>query len=75
MGALTAEDYFQIQISMAAYDRAVDHALIDKTGETSIKVLREEARSQIFEYIEIYYHRQRKHSAIGHQIPLLVEAA
>jgi len=36
---------------------------------------REEARVQIFEYIEVYYNRKRKHSAIGHQIPLLMETA
>lgn len=31
------------------------------------------AKSSIFEYIETYYNRQRKHSAIGHQIPMLFE--
>ena len=33
------------------------------------------ARSSIFEYIEMYYNRQRKHSAIGHRIPMLFEQA
>lgn len=27
----------------------------------------------IYEYIETYYNRQRKHSAIGNQIPMLFE--
>ncbi len=31
------------------------------------------ATSSIFEYIETYYNRQRKHSAIGHQIPMVFE--
>ena len=31
------------------------------------------AKSSIFEYIEMYYNRQRKHSAIGHRIPMLFE--
>ena len=31
------------------------------------------ATATIFEYIEVYYNRQRKHSAIGHQIPMLFE--
>ncbi len=31
------------------------------------------AKSSIFEYIETYYNRQRKHSAIGHRIPMLFE--
>jgi putative transposase len=34
---------------------------------------RRQARISIFEYIETYYNRQRKHSAIGNQIPLLFE--
>ena len=33
------------------------------------------AKSRIFEYIETYYNRQRKHSAIGHRIPMLFEKA
>ncbi len=33
------------------------------------------ARRAIFEYIESYYNRQRKHSAIGNQIPMLMEDA
>ncbi len=31
------------------------------------------ARRAIFEYIESYYNRRRRHSAIGNQIPMLVE--
>jgi len=34
---------------------------------------RRSATAKIFEYIEVYYNRQRKHSAIGHQIPMLFE--
>ena len=33
------------------------------------------ATSSIFEYIETYYNRQRKHSAIGHRIPMQFEQA
>ena len=33
------------------------------------------AKSSIFEYIETYYNRQRKYSAIGHRIPMLFEQA
>ena len=36
---------------------------------------RRRATSSIFEYIETYYNRQRKHSAIGHRIPMLFEQA
>jgi transposase InsO family protein len=36
---------------------------------------RRSATSSIFEYIETYYNRQRKHSAIGHRVPMLFEQA
>jgi transposase InsO family protein len=36
-------------------------------------VTRRMAVSRIFEYIETYYNRQRKHSAIGYQIPMQFE--
>ena len=31
------------------------------------------AKTSVFEYIEVYYNRKRKHSAIGHQIPMMFE--
>ena len=34
---------------------------------------RRTAQSSIFAYIETYYNRQRKHSAIGHRIPMQFE--
>lgn len=34
---------------------------------------REQARQSIFEYVEVYYNRLRRHSAIGYQIPLQYE--
>ena len=34
---------------------------------------RQQARQSIFEYIEVYYNRQRRHSAIGNQIPMQYE--
>ena len=34
--------------------------------------VRQQARQNIFEYIETYYNRQR-HSAIGNQIPMQYE--
>ena len=36
---------------------------------------RRTAKSRIFEYIETYYNRQRKHSAIGYRIPMVFEQA
>ena len=33
-----------------------------------------EAKKEIFEYIEVFYNRQRRHSTIGYQTPLAYEA-
>lgn len=35
---------------------------------------REEARASIFEYIEVFYNRQRAHSVIGYEAPLIYES-
>ncbi|MBF0507264.1 MAG: IS3 family transposase, partial [Nitrospirae bacterium] len=34
---------------------------------------RAEARQSIFEYVEMYYNRQRKHSALGYRSPVSFE--
>ncbi len=36
---------------------------------------REEARSSLFEYMEVFYNRQRRHSTIHYETPLAFEAA
>jgi len=35
---------------------------------------REEAKQDIFEYIEVFYNRQRRHSTIGYKAPLQFES-
>ena len=34
---------------------------------------RSEARASIFSYIELFYNRKRRHSAIGYQSPMAFE--
>jgi putative transposase len=36
-------------------------------------ITREQARASIFEYIEVFYNHQRKHSAINYQTPMTFE--
>jgi putative transposase len=59
------------------YDNAVTesffHTLKVELVYRERYVTRRMAQSSIFEYIETYYNRQRKHSALGHQIPMVFE--
>ena len=36
---------------------------------------REEARSDVFDYIEVFYNRQRRHGHLGGLAPMMFEAA
>jgi transposase InsO family protein len=61
------------------YDNAVTesffHTLKVELVHRERYVTRRRARVRIFEYIETYYNRQRRHTAIGHQIPIVFEQA
>jgi putative transposase len=43
------------------------HTLLDKL--TKMFDSRAQARQSIFEYIEVWYNRQRRHSALGYSSP------
>ena len=49
------------------------HTLKVKLVHRERYVTRRLAKTSIFEYIEMYYNRQRKHSAIGQRIPMRFE--
>jgi transposase InsO family protein len=61
------------------YDNAVTesffHTLKVELVHRMLYTTRRMAKVSIFEYIETYYNRQRRHSAIGHQIPIVFEQA
>ncbi|MDT3778180.1 IS3 family transposase [Nitrospira sp. MA-1] len=61
------------------YDNAVTesffHTLKVELVHRMRYTTRRMAKVSIFEYIETYYNRQRRHSAIGHQIPIVFEQA
>lgn len=61
------------------YDNAVTesffHTLKVELVHRERYTTRRMAKTRIFEYIESYYNRQRKHSAIGNCIPMLFEEA
>jgi transposase InsO family protein len=35
---------------------------------------RDDARASLFDYMEVFYNRQRRHSSIGYEAPLPFEA-
>jgi len=51
------------------------HTLKVKLVHRERYATRRQAQSSIFAYIETYYNRQRKHSAIGHRIPMIFDQA
>jgi transposase InsO family protein len=72
-----------IEASMSRTGNCYDNALMEsfwgtlKTELTHHEVYatRDDARQSIFEFIEVYYNRQRRHSAIGYQSPEQFEAS
>jgi putative transposase len=82
----TSDDYqallheHNIQVSMSASGNCYDNAMMEsffatlKTEcVTETYATRQIARHRIFEYIEMWYNRQRRHSALGYLSPLAFE--
>ena len=49
------------------------HTLKTELVDKQIYATREEAKQAIFEYIEVFYNRQRKHSTIDYMTPYQVD--
>ena len=72
-----------ITCSMSAAGNCYDNAVVESfwaTLKTELVyheqyVSREQARQSIFEYIEVFYNRVRRHSSIGYQSPEAFEVA
>lgn len=82
----TSDDYqtllrqHNIQVSMSATGNCYDNAMMEsffatlKTEcVTEPYLTRQIARHNIFEYVEMWYNRQRRHSALGYLSPLAFE--
>ena len=84
-----SEDYQQLlsrhgmQVSMSGKGDCWDNAMMESFWSTLKTELvhhehyatREEARQSIFEYIEVFYNRQRLHSSLGYVSPEAFEAS
>jgi transposase InsO family protein len=72
-----------ISVSMSRLGDCYDNAMMESFWATLKKELvhhmnyptREQARQSIFKYIECWYNRQRRHSAIGYKSPEQFEAS
>jgi transposase InsO family protein len=66
-----------IQVSMSKKGDCYDHAMIEsfwatlkeECSEKRCFPSRNEAKTAIFEYIEVYYNRKRRHSSLGYLSP------
>lgn len=73
---------YGIQLSMSRKGNCWDNAVVEsffKTLKQELQndarfVSREEARTQLFEYIEIFYNRKRLHSTLGYLSPAQFES-
>ena len=73
---------YGIQMSMSRKGNCWDNAVIESFFKTAKAELlndgrfqtREQARAQLFDYIEVFYNRKRKHSTLGYQSPAQYEA-
>lgn len=70
----------QIQVSMSGTGNCYDNAMMESffgTLKTECVVeryvTRQQARQDIFEYIEVWYNRQRRHSALDYLSPVQFE--
>ncbi len=84
-----AEDYLAllkeqgIQVSMSGKGDPYDNAMMESFFSTLRAELtdlerfatRQAARTAVFEFIEVFYHRQRLHSSLGYRCPAAFEAA
>ena len=72
----------QIVASMSRKGNAYDNAPMESFFSTLKRELvhqrtyatRDQAKTDVFEYIEVFYNRQRLHSTLGYQSPIEFEA-
>jgi len=72
---------YGIQMSMSRRGDCWDNAVVESFFKTAKAELlydgrfqtREEARAELFDYIEVFYNRKRKHSTLGFQSPAQFE--
>lgn len=85
----TADDYltllkdYGIQVSMSGKGDPYDNAMMESFFSTLRAELtdlerfatRQAARTAVFEFVEVFYNRQRLHSSLGYRSPAAFEAA
>lgn len=72
---------YEVQCSMSGKGNCYDNAVVESFFGTLKKELvyfenyktRDEAKRSIFEYVEIFYNRKRRHSSLGYKTPVEFE--
>jgi putative transposase len=72
-----------VQVSMSRRGNCYDNAVVESFFSTLKAELeghdryetRDQAQSELFEYIELFYNRQRRHSSLGYRSPAAFEKA
>jgi putative transposase len=80
-GYQTLLKQYGIEISMSGKGNCYDNALMEsffgtvkeECVEQQTYQTRAEARQSVFEYLEVFYNRQRKHSSLGYLSPAIYE--
>ena len=80
-GYQTLLKQYGIEISMSGKGDCYDNALMEsffgtvkeECVEQQTYQTRAEARQSVFEYLEVFYNRQRKHSSLGYLSPAIYE--
>ena len=62
---LLLDEYRSFNAPMESFFSSLKNELVHRTRFRT----RREAKSALFEYIEIFYNRQRRHSSIGYRTP------
>jgi transposase InsO family protein len=88
-GQYTSLDYQEalaargVQVSMSRRGNCYDNAMVESFFSTLKAELegygryetRQQAKTELFEYIEVFYNRQRQHSSLAYQSPEEFEKA